>query len=61
MEGVPGDSLQDEGLDRGVALCIILGTIAYLLDDWLQSSNMFSLGSGTLAFIFGAIFSQGND
>ena len=45
-------------MNRGVALCVILGAIAYLLDDWLQSSDLFSLGSGTLAFIFGAICAQ---
>ena len=51
-------SLQERGLNRGVALCIILGAIAYLLDDWLRSSDLFSLGSGTLAFIFGGICAQ---
>ena len=45
-------------MNRGVALCVILGAIAYLLDDRLQSSDLFSLGSGTLAFIFGAICAQ---
>ncbi|MEC7100443.1 MAG: putative sulfate exporter family transporter, partial [Candidatus Thermoplasmatota archaeon] len=45
-------------MNRGVALCVILGAIAYLLDDWLRSSDLFSFGSGTLAFIFGAICAQ---
>ena len=51
-------SLQRGHLNRGITLSIILGAIAYLLDDWLRSSDLFSLGSGTLAFIFGGICAQ---
>ncbi len=58
MVDTPGISLQEGGLNRGVSLCIILGIIAYLLDGWLRSSDLFSLGSGTLAFIFGGICAQ---
>ena len=58
MVDTPGISLQKGGLSRGVTLCIILGIIAYLLDGWLRSSDLFSLGSGTLAFIFGGICAQ---
>ena len=55
MVETSGSSQHEGGLNRGIALCIILGIIAYLLDGWLQSSDLFSLGSGTLAFILGGI------
>ena len=55
MVETSGSSLHEGGLNRGIALCIILGIIAYFLDGWLQSSDLFSLGPGTLAFILGGI------
>ena len=58
MGDTSGSSLHEGDLNRGVALCIILGIIAYLLDGWLRSSDLFSLGSGTLAFILGGICAQ---
>ena len=58
MEEAGKISLKRGVLNRGIALSITLGAIAYLLDDWLRSSDLFSLGSGTLAFIFGGICAQ---
>ena len=58
MEEAGKISLKRGVLNRGITLSITLGAIAYLLDDWLRSSDLFSLGSGTLAFIFGGICSQ---
>ena len=58
MEDASKISLREGSLNRGVVLCIILGAIAYSLDDWLRSSDLFSLGSGTLAFVFGVICAQ---
>ncbi|MAH98069.1 MAG: hypothetical protein CMA12_01795 [Euryarchaeota archaeon] len=53
-----GIYLQKGELNRGVGLCFILGIMAYLIDGWLQSSDVFSLGSGTLAFILGGVCAQ---
>ena len=54
----PEETLQEGGLNRGIVLSIVLGAVAYFVDDWLRSSDVFSLGSGTLAFILGGILGQ---
>ena len=53
MSETSGMHSQKGDLDRGIMLCLFLGIMAYLIDGWLQSSDLFSLGSGTLAFILG--------
>ena len=47
-----------EGEIKGILFCIILGISAYFLDSFLSQNGLFSLGSGTLAFILGGITAQ---
>ena len=58
MGETSGMHSQKGDLDRGITLSLFLGTMAYLIDGWLQSSDIFSLGSGTLAFILGGVCAQ---
>lgn len=58
MSETSGMHSQKGDLDRGITLSLFLGTMAYLIDGWLQSSDIFSLGSGTLAFILGGVCAQ---
>ncbi|MEC7756856.1 MAG: putative sulfate exporter family transporter [Candidatus Thermoplasmatota archaeon] len=58
MSETSGMHSQKGDLDRGIMLCLFLGIMAYLIDGWLQSSDIFSLGSGTTAFILGGVCAQ---
>jgi len=46
------------GASKGIALCSVIGIMAYSLDNVLEAKGWFSLGSGTFAFIIGGIASQ---
>ena len=49
---------EEEGYSRGIAICLTIGIMAYFLDALLEANDLFSLGTGTLAFILGGIAAQ---